>query len=154
MGSVEFFRQPLSIDLEHRQQIKTEKEQIHKIFVADLLAIEVGVHQPQATQSPSGGPLSAKPGDHDPGMVTNNHRLDPTGTMDQYGQLTIYLKGEPAEGTGHFRADDLPTGNPFAAKPLKGLELVGFQASDIAADYSDGAPSSDEEKMVSGNCSC
>jgi hypothetical protein len=154
MGSVEFFRQPLTIDLEHRQQIKTEKEQIHKIFVADLLAIQVGMHQPQAAQSPAGGPLPTKPGDHDPGMIADNHRLDPTGTVDQYGQLTIYLKGEAAEGTGHFRADDLPASNPFVAKPFKGLELVGFQAGSVAADYSDGASSSGEEKRVSGSCSC
>ena len=48
MGRVELFRQPLSIHLEHRQQVKTEKKQVHKIFVADLLAIEMGMHQPQA----------------------------------------------------------------------------------------------------------
>jgi hypothetical protein len=87
-------------------------------------------------------------------MIADNHRLDPTGTVDQYGQLTIYLKGEAAEGTGHFRADDLPAGNPFAAKPFKGLELVGFQAGGVSADYSDDAPSCGKEKMVSVSCSC
>ena len=87
-------------------------------------------------------------------MIADNHRLDPTGAVDQYGQLTVYFKGEPAEGTGHFRADDLSPGDPFAAKPLKRLQLVGLQACGVAADYSDGAPSCGEEKMVPGSCSC
>jgi len=80
MGRVETLRQPIRSNLQHREQIQSQEEQIHQIFVADILSREMGVNQTQPLQTSPGTAHCTQSGDHDPLEITDHDLLHLTGS--------------------------------------------------------------------------
>jgi hypothetical protein len=65
MSGEHFFRQTVCGDFYHRDEVESQEEEIHEIFVAYILTREMGVNEAQAPQPAAGRPDTAKRRDHD-----------------------------------------------------------------------------------------
>ena len=102
MDGIHPFRQTIGGDLDDREQIEAQKEQVHQVFVADILAGQMGVDEAQAAQPAAGGPDTAERRNDDLGMAADDDIFDLAGTMDQQADLPIQLKRQLAQSPRPF----------------------------------------------------
>ena len=139
MGVVQHPGQAVFLHPDGRHHVEPQQGEVGEIVPGERLALEVGVHQAQATQAHLAGTRAAHVGELELVRVADDHRLDVSLAVEEHADLAVGLQRELGQVPGQLGADDLMHGHVAAPGVLQVFELAGLEAQYVASRFVHGA---------------